>query len=237
MFTSLLSRLVIVAVGTIYPAYCSYKAIQYARTSKNANDMGHWLMYWIVYALFSVAETFTDTLVFWFPFYHEVKLLFVLWLVLPITKGSRYLYKKFVHPYLEAHEQEIDAYIAKAGEKGLETIKKVGQQGYSFATTTMISSAIKGQAAVTEVLQRSRENSTTNLQPEIQRYQQQQQQQQQQRFSQSDSDHFEIIEVDSTTGYQATTTTVYSHTEEEIAPSSEQVQPRRSRRKLPTPSQ
>jgi len=41
------------------------------------------------------------------------------------------------------YEQEIDAYIAKAGEKGLETIKKVGQQGYSFATTTMISSAIK----------------------------------------------------------------------------------------------
>ena len=133
-------------------------------------------------------------------------------------------------------EQEIDAYLAKAGEKGLETIKKVGQQGYNFATTTMISSAIKvcsrcvwcnywgsttqqGQAVVTEVLQRSHENSTTstNLQPEIQQYQQQQ------HFSQSDLEQFEMIEVDSTTGYQASTTTVHSHTEEEIAPSSEQV--------------
>jgi len=69
------------------------------------------------------------------------------------------------------------------------------------------------------VLQRSRENSTTNLQPDTQQYQQQQQQ----HFSQSDSEQFEMIEVDSTTGYQATTTTVHSHTEEEIVPNKEQV--------------
>jgi len=66
------------------------------------------------------------------------------------------------------------------------------------------------------VLQRSRENSTANLQPDIQQYQQQ-------HFSQSDSEQFEMIEVDSTTGYQATTTVVHSHTEEEMAPHSEQV--------------
>ena len=111
-----------VVVGTLYPAYCSYKAIQLARSSKNANEMvrymthgdvpvyyytlqGHWLMYWIVYALFSLAETFADTLVSWYvikcdvymnnitvitriPFYYELKLLFVFWLVLPITKVS-----------------------------------------------------------------------------------------------------------------------------------------------------
>lgn len=63
-------------------------------------------MYWIVYALFSLAETFADSLVSWyvtisieyeyerativtrFPFYYEIKLLFVFWLVLPITKVS-----------------------------------------------------------------------------------------------------------------------------------------------------
>lgn len=81
----------------------------------------------------------------------------------------------------------------------------------------IIGATQQGQAVVTEVLQRSRENSTTNLQPELQQYQQQQ------HFSQSDSEQFEMIEVDSTTGYQASTTTVHSHTEEEIAPSSEQV--------------
>ena len=86
-----------VVVGTLYPAYCSYKAIQIARSSRNANEMvshktynshcevhtiiivlllllptqGHWLMYWIVYALFSLAETFADTLVSWYVTTHE----------------------------------------------------------------------------------------------------------------------------------------------------------------------
>lgn len=195
----LLSRLIIVVVGTLYPAYCSYKAIQIARSSRNANEMGHWLMYWIVYALFSLAETFADTLVSWFPFYYEMKLIFVFWLVLPITKGSRYLYKKFVHPYLEQHEQHIDAYLNKAGEKGLETLKKVGQQGINFAATTMVTSAIKGQAVVTDALQRSRESSTSS--------------QQQPRQSHSDLEPFEVIDADNSGGYQATPT--YDRTEED----------------------
>ena len=39
--------------------------------------------------------------------------------------------------------QNIDAYLNKAGEKGLETLKKVSQQGINFAAATMVTSAIK----------------------------------------------------------------------------------------------
>jgi len=42
---------------------------------------GHWLMYWIVYALFSVAETFTDTLVFWYLTGHVVNV------IIPVMAG------------------------------------------------------------------------------------------------------------------------------------------------------
>jgi len=35
-----------------------------------------------------------------FPFYYVLKLCFILWLVLPATKGSSLLYRKVVHPQL-----------------------------------------------------------------------------------------------------------------------------------------
>lgn len=64
-----------------------------------------WMMYWIVWAFFTCLETFTDVFLSWFPFYYEVKVLLVLWLLSPATKGSSMLYKKFVHPMLTRREQ------------------------------------------------------------------------------------------------------------------------------------
>ena len=41
-----------------------------------------------------------------FPFYYEIKMAFVLWLLSPYTKGASLLYRKFVHPSLSRHEKE-----------------------------------------------------------------------------------------------------------------------------------
>lgn len=62
-------------------------------------------MYWIVFALFTTVETFTDMLLSWFPFYYELKVLIVIWLLSPATRGSSILYRKFVHPMLTRKEQ------------------------------------------------------------------------------------------------------------------------------------
>lgn len=40
-----------------------------------------------------------------FPFYYEIKMAFVLWLLSPYTKGASLLYRKFVHPSLSRHEK------------------------------------------------------------------------------------------------------------------------------------
>lgn len=63
------------------------------------------MMYWIVFAFFTCIETFTDIFLSWFPFYYEVKVVIVLWLLSPATKGSSTLYRKFVHPMLTRREQ------------------------------------------------------------------------------------------------------------------------------------
>uniref|UniRef100_A0A2D4JQ73 Receptor expression-enhancing protein n=1 Tax=Micrurus lemniscatus lemniscatus TaxID=129467 RepID=A0A2D4JQ73_MICLE len=63
------------------------------------------MMYWIIFALFTTAETFTDIFLCWFPFYYELKIAFVAWLLSPYTKGSSLLYRKFVHPTLSSKEK------------------------------------------------------------------------------------------------------------------------------------
>ena len=47
------------------------------------------MMYWIVFALFTSVETFSDFfLSFWFPFYYELKICLLIWLLSPATKGQ-----------------------------------------------------------------------------------------------------------------------------------------------------
>ncbi|KAG8990134.1 hypothetical protein FRB90_001886 [Tulasnella sp. 427] len=53
-------------------------------------------------------EYSVEFLISWFPLYHEVKTLFLLFLVLPQTQGSTIIYQKFVLPFLLEHEGIID---------------------------------------------------------------------------------------------------------------------------------
>ncbi|KAM6468757.1 receptor expression-enhancing protein 2 isoform 2-T2 [Liasis olivaceus] len=101
MVSWIISRLVVLVFGTLYPAYSSYKAVK----TKNVKEYVKWMMYWIVFAFFTTAETLTDIILSWFPFYFELKIAFVIWLLSPYTKGSSVLYRKFVHPTLSNKEK------------------------------------------------------------------------------------------------------------------------------------
>ncbi|XP_033233376.1 uncharacterized protein T19C3.4 isoform X10 [Drosophila pseudoobscura] len=125
--------------GTLYPAYASYKAVR----TKNVKEYVKWMMYWIVFAFFTCIETFTDIFISWFPFYYEVKVVLVFWLLSPATKGSSTLYRKFVHPMLTRHEQEIDEYLTQATERGYSAVLQLGSKGVNYATNVIMQTAIK----------------------------------------------------------------------------------------------
>ncbi|KFR08206.1 Receptor expression-enhancing protein 2, partial [Opisthocomus hoazin] len=111
-----------------------------------------WMMYWIVFAFFTTAETLTDIVLSWFPFYFELKIAFVIWLLSPYTKGSSVLYRKFVHPTLSNKEKEIDEYITQARDKSYETMMRVGKRGLNFAANAAVTAAAKGQGVLSEKL-------------------------------------------------------------------------------------
>ncbi|XP_048089306.1 receptor expression-enhancing protein 3 isoform X2 [Alosa alosa] len=134
--------------GTLYPAYNSYKAVK----TKNVREYVRWMMYWIVFALYTVVETIADLTVAWFPLYYELKIAFVIWLLSPYTRGASLIYRKVLHPMLSSKEREIDDYIVQAKERSYETMVNFGKQGLSIAATAAVSAAVKGQGAITEKL-------------------------------------------------------------------------------------
>ncbi|CAB1113991.1 unnamed protein product [Ectocarpus sp. CCAP 1310/34] len=85
--------------GYVYPAYCSFKAIESASTK----DDTQWLTYWIVFAAFSILEAFLSVLLHWIPFYFALKLAFLAWCFLPQTRGAALLYNSFMKDFLASN--------------------------------------------------------------------------------------------------------------------------------------
>ncbi|MBN3305580.1 REEP1 protein, partial [Amia calva] len=128
--------------GTLYPAYSSYKAVK----TKDVKEYVKWMMYWIIFALFTTAETITDIFLCWIPFYYELKIAFVVWLLSPYTKGSSVLYRKFVHPTLSSKEKEIDDYLCQAKDKSYDALVHFGRKGLNVAATAAVTAAAKGSS-------------------------------------------------------------------------------------------
>lgn len=55
-------------VGFVYPAFKSFEAIE----TKVKGDDTQWLVYWVVFAFFSIIETFSSVLLYWIPFYYAL---------------------------------------------------------------------------------------------------------------------------------------------------------------------
>ncbi|KAJ3187815.1 receptor accessory protein 4 [Gaertneriomyces sp. JEL0708] len=141
MFTYYLSRVVGNVAGYMYPAYLSYKAVK----ARDEDALDRWLTHWIVMSFFTIAEIPGDMLLFWLPLYYELKLLIVLWLVLPYTQGSTILYHQLLQPTLAKHEPEIDAAIWNAQQAARQTVKKWGQSFFERIREVAMQSILTGQ--------------------------------------------------------------------------------------------
>lgn len=96
----------------LYPLYSSYKAVTSPATS--LADMETWLVYWSVFACWTLLESLFGFLWSWMPFYYELRLLFNIWLVAPQTRGATYIYTNHLHPFLQSNQEQIDSLIDDA---------------------------------------------------------------------------------------------------------------------------
>ena len=76
------------------------------------------MTYWIVFAVFTLTEDISDLLLgFWFPLYYECKIMVIIWLLSPVTRGSTLLYRQVIHPNLARREEEIDEFVKKCKDE------------------------------------------------------------------------------------------------------------------------
>jgi len=116
--------------GFLYPAYCSIKALE----SRNMDDDTQWLTYWVVFALFSVLEFFSDILVGWIPFYWLCKCVFLVWCMAPLANnGSAVIYHRVVRPLFNKHHTTIDTMVNKATKGATDMLDKAVEKAKDVA--------------------------------------------------------------------------------------------------------
>nr|ALS04697.1 receptor expression-enhancing protein 5-like protein [Pseudodiaptomus poplesia] len=113
-------------IGFAYPAYCSMKALE---TKTTVADDRKWLTYWVVFAVFSIAEFFADILVGWVPFYWLSKCVFLMWCMAPISaNGSEIIYTRIIRPYFLKNQTAIDKLVDKTASKASDLLGSVTDQ-------------------------------------------------------------------------------------------------------------
>jgi len=111
-------------IAFVYPAYASIKAVE----SKQTEDDTKWLMYWVVFSVFSIIEFFSDILLNWFPLYWLVKCVFLIWCFLPISaNGTNFIYSRVVRPFFLKHQGSVDNVLNKANDVAHKVIDKAAE--------------------------------------------------------------------------------------------------------------
>jgi len=145
MLSAAISRLFILVFGTLYPSYASYKAIK----NKNIKEYARWMMFWVSFGLFSFIEIFADILFgFWLPFYYEIKIIFILWLMSPYGNGARIMYKNVIHPEFNRRELVIDSYIEQAKEVGVSSVWHIWSKASEVLNIAILNVIQMAQAAI-----------------------------------------------------------------------------------------
>ncbi|KAI3439927.1 HVA22-like protein, partial [Psidium guajava] len=84
-------------VMLLFPLYASMRAIE----SPSTLDDQQWLTYWVLYSFITLFELSCHQILAWLPFWPYVKLVFCMWLVLPVFNGAAYIYENLVRKYVK----------------------------------------------------------------------------------------------------------------------------------------
>ena len=114
------------------------------------------MMYWIVFSLFSAVESFTDPLgTIFVPFYTEMKVILLLYLSMPLTRGSGVVYRRWVHPLLCSREEEIDKMLEALQEQGVSTAKLYMARAAQYLGGVIVNTAVRSGGGLVQSLRNS----------------------------------------------------------------------------------
>jgi len=107
-------------------------------------------MYWSVLGCIISVEYVAEWLVSWIPFYYLMKTMFLLYLALPQTSGSLYLYKNYVQPFFAAHESEIDSALSQLKSHVYNYLQQLLRSAWGHVSSVLGQSQAGGPNALDE---------------------------------------------------------------------------------------
>ncbi|KAM6571579.1 hypothetical protein CsatA_015659 [Cannabis sativa] len=117
MLGSFISRILLMTFGYVYPAYECFKIVE--KSKPEIEQLLLWSKYWILVAMITVLERIGDVLFSWLPLYSEMKLALFIYLWSYQMKGTKYVYSRFLQPFMRRHQEEIDQNINELRSKAV----------------------------------------------------------------------------------------------------------------------
>ncbi|MQM21368.1 hypothetical protein Taro_054406, partial [Colocasia esculenta] len=116
MLGKFVTRVLVSLLGYAYPAFECFREIE--KNNPEIEQLRFWCQYWL-------------------PLYGEAKLAFIIYLWHPRTKGTWYIYNRFIMPSLAKHEPYINTRLqqmrTKSGDLLLFYLRSFTQKGQSLA--------------------------------------------------------------------------------------------------------
>ena len=148
VYLGIFGTLMINIIGTIYPGWCTIKAMD-----KNI-DKKEWLTYWAVFGSFLIVDMFSNIIIKIIPFYFVFKLCFLLWMILPGSNGCRLVYNFLIYKLFKSVEDWVDFFFSESQNltkefireyklTGFKKMKQI-QQGFKVFGGTLLKKRLQG---------------------------------------------------------------------------------------------
>ncbi|OMO68499.1 TB2/DP1/HVA22-related protein [Corchorus olitorius] len=140
MLGDFITRLLVLILGYAYPAFECFKTVE--KNKVEIEELRFWCQYWILVAFLTVFERIGDIFISWLPMYGEMKLILLIYLWYPKTRGTAYVYETLLRPYMAKHETEVD-----------RKIQEMRARAWDFALYYWQNCTDLGQAKFFDILQ------------------------------------------------------------------------------------
>ena len=94
-------------VGTLYPAFWTIKSIE----NNALEEQKNWLIYWAVFGSFVLMDMFSPIIVKFIPVYFVMKIMLLIWLLMPGSYGCIFVYNLIVKKIIRKYENKMDKIV------------------------------------------------------------------------------------------------------------------------------
>ena len=124
VYLGIFGNLITNMVGTLYPGFCTIKAMEKKQNKKE------WLTYWVIFGSFIIVDMFSNIIMRIVPFYFVLKILFLIWMFLPGSNGCKLVYNFLIFNLFKSIENYVDSFFGDTAYIANEIIKEAKKDGF-----------------------------------------------------------------------------------------------------------